>query len=102
MKKKILAILLAVCLAVGCLPAPASAAQLTGSKEELSAFLKKFAYMYGFFDTNVGFPYDNVLHSFLVDPPYEDLALIFSLVTAQTPKRILSLFLTLSVNATEK
>ena len=73
MRKKIVAILLAVCLAVGCLPAPASAAQLTGSKEELSAFLKKFAYMYGFFDTNVGFPYDNVLHSFLVDPPYDDV-----------------------------
>ena len=35
MRKKIVAILLAVCLAVGCLPVPASAAQLTGSREEL-------------------------------------------------------------------
>ena len=72
MRKKIVAILLAVCLAVGCLPAPASAAQLTGSREELSAFLKKFAYLYSFFDANNGFPYDNVLFSFLNDPPYDD------------------------------
>ena len=70
MKKKIVAILLAVCLAVGCLPAPASAAQLTGSKEELSAFLKNFAYWYGFFDAN-NYDGEAFLH-FLVDPPYDD------------------------------
>lgn len=42
MKRRLLATLLAVCLAVGCLPLSANAATLTGSREELSEFLQTF------------------------------------------------------------
>ena len=81
MRKKIVAILLAVCLAVGCLPAPASAAQLTGNKEELISFLEKLYVGLNFFEFDaekttvenvlIG-PWDNILFYLLYRHPYED------------------------------
>lgn len=41
MKKSVLAVMLAVCLAVGCLPLSASAKELTASREDLQNFLVK-------------------------------------------------------------
>lgn len=78
MKKKIVAILLAVCLAVGCLPAPASAAQLTGSREELRAFIEKCYLGWNFFNfdaneaTVSNDPWDNTLYYLLDRQPWDD------------------------------
>ena len=76
MKKKIVAILLAVCLAVGCLPAPASAAQLTGSREELKEFLSYILRHYDYFDaqkaTCNNFEEENALWQLMMWNPFND------------------------------
>lgn len=81
MRKKIVAILLAVCLAVGCLPVPASAAQLTGSREELKEFLNCYLLGNGYFPFDAekalipGWTYGsgtNALYYLLDWHPYDD------------------------------
>lgn len=81
MKKKIVTILLAVCLAVGCLPAPVSAAQLTGSREELKEFLGEYLLVNPYFPFDAekafipGWEYDwqtNALYYLLEWPVYDD------------------------------
>lgn len=70
MKKKIVAILLAVCLAVGCLPVPASAATFTGNREKLKDFLYYFLHWHESFDAEKAafFGEGDVLYNFLSAP----------------------------------
>lgn len=81
MKKRILAILLTVCLAVGCLPLSANAATLTGSREELKEFLNCYLITNSYFSFDAekalipGWEYDfspNALYYLLEMHPYDD------------------------------
>lgn len=76
MKRRILAILLTVCLAVGCLPVmPVHAATLTGNTEELYNFLKNYWYRLGYSVFDAKEPVltrGRLLYFFLCDHPYDD------------------------------
>lgn len=74
MKKRILAILLAVCLAAGFLPLSANAAALTGSREELKEFLYHFLYLQSYFDAEkasfsiLGLDEDDAFRELILNP----------------------------------